>query len=90
MCPSGRVILDYTQIGTPPLRLTLARSRGGWYSVTDQDGRLFFPPSELDVCVKFMRAMERKRDAQLDEASIAAAGYSVRVPDNVIPIRKGA
>lgn len=84
------MILDYTLLDRPRIRLTLARSRGGWYSVTDQDGRLFFPPSELDVCVKFMRAMERKRDAQVDEASIAAAGYSVRVPDNVYPIRKGA
>lgn len=88
------MIVDWTKVERPYIRLTLHRSRGGWYSVTDQDGRLFFPPSELAMCLRFMKAMAEKRDAVIDDASVEMAtwadAHSVRVPDNVVPIRRGA
>lgn len=88
------VRVDYTQLGQPAIRLTLHHSRGGYYSVTDQHGHLYFPPTQdLDLAVRFMRAMEAKRDALINEASVErATWHSVKVPEpsNVIPLRRTA
>lgn len=80
------VRVDYTQLGQPATVLTLNRTPDGNYTVTDQNGRLWFPPTpDVTVCLRFLSAAARKRDALVDAASVervtwvAAQEHSVRV-----------
>lgn len=91
------VRVDYTVLDQPAVRLTLVRTPSGWCSVIDQHGRLYFPPTQdMTVCLRFMSAMARKKDAVIDDASVEAvtwqaaqeSTHSVRVPSNVIPLRR--
>lgn len=90
------VSVDYTQLDQPPVRLTLARIPGG-YQVHDQHGQPWtLGACTLEFCLRLMKAAREKRDAVVDDASVemvtwqAAQEFSVRVPSNVVPIRKGA
>lgn len=81
----------FDELFDPPLRLSLAATPTGWYSVLDQHGRLYFPPTQnIQVCLRFMAAMRERKHAVIDDASIEqATWHSVRVddpPDNVFPI----
>lgn len=52
-------LLHYTLLHQPgdPIVLTLHRTAAGWYSVTDQHGSLYFPPTPNgETCLRFMRA----------------------------------
>lgn len=87
--------VDWTQVDQPGIRLSLYRTPSEWYGVVDQVGRVFFPPTQdLQVCLRFMAAMARKKDALIDDASVeAATWHSVRVPEwegNVVPFRKAS
>jgi hypothetical protein len=65
------VRVDYTQLGVPPTRLSVGCSLAGLYSVVDQDGRLYFPPTDdLDKCVRFIRASAERHGVLVDEDSI--------------------
>lgn len=85
------MIVDYAALDHPARRITLTlhRSQGGYYSVTDQAGRLYFPPSELDVCVRFMRAFAKRHDARLDEMSIRRLEGAVALAP-VVRLRDGS
>lgn len=79
----------YNELFEPPIRLSLAQAPGG-YVVWDQACRYYvLSPSPLEFCLRFMQAMAAKGEAVIDEASVErATWHSVRVPDNVVPIRK--
>lgn len=53
------MIVDFTLLD-PHLTLTLECSRGGFWSVYDQAGRMFYPPSSYGACVRFMEAFAAK------------------------------
>lgn len=53
------VSIDWTALD-PQLTLTLQCSQGGWWTVSDQAGRMFYPPSSYGACVRFMRAFAVK------------------------------
>lgn len=86
--------VDYTLLFEPTIVLSLHRTPTGWFGVTDQHGRLWFPPTEdVTVCLRFLQAAVEKGHAVIDDASVErvtwAAAHSVKVPDapsNVIPI----
>jgi hypothetical protein len=53
-------------------RLTLEESLTGRFTCVDESGRVYFYPStrDMDVVIRFMRAMALKGHATLDESSI--------------------
>lgn len=76
--------VDWTQVDAPPLRLFVDMSGGG-YVVRDQHGVTYtLAPLTLTAALRFMQAMERRKDAVIDDASVematwSAAQHSVRV-----------
>ena len=67
---------------------------GRFCAMTSED-RLVFPPCpHLDTVERFVRAFAEKEAVRVDEGSVSVAwsqvqvlnGFSVRVPDNVVPI----
>jgi hypothetical protein len=70
------------------------RDHDGWYYATVDSAPVFPPCPNLDVVIRFVRAFAEKEGVQIDEDSIeyfraerAGMGFSVRVPDNVVPIK---
>jgi hypothetical protein len=71
------------------------RDHDGWYAAFMDDGTARFPYCpNLDTVISFVRAFAEKEGVRVDEDSIewfraerAGMGFSVRVPDNVVPIR---
>lgn len=78
------VRVDYTRLDEPTITLSVGSSRAGFYSVTDQNGNLYFPPTpDLDTCIRFIRTSVERHGVQVDEDSIEyermARLHSVRV-----------
>lgn len=75
--------------------ITIEQSDGGWYSATI-NGSLRFPPTpNLDTVIRFVRAFAEKEGVTVDEDAVEfyladRDAYSVRVPDNVVPIQAEA
>lgn len=75
--------------------ITIEQSAGGWYSATI-NGQLRFPPCpNLDTVIRFVRAFAEKEGVWVDEDAVALYladrdEHSLRVPDNVVPIRERA
>jgi hypothetical protein len=71
------------------------RDHDGWYAAFMDDGTARFPYCpNLDTVITYVRAFAEKEGVQIDEDSIeyfraerAGMGFSVRVPDNVVPIK---
>lgn len=96
------VRVDYTQLDQPPLRLSLVSTPTGWYSVIDQHGQLYFPPTQdIETCLRFMTAMREKKQALIDDASVEQATWTAAyesthsvdanlAPVIPLPVRKGA
>lgn len=85
-------LIDWTELDQPPVRLSLVGTPTGWWSVLDQHGRLFFPPTQdMTVCLRFMQAMASKKDAVIDDLSVERATWayaqqhSVKVPHEPCP-----
>lgn len=70
------ITVDYTELGKPTVVLTLHRTPTGYYGVTDQNGRLWFPPTQnLNMCLRFLAAAAAKGHATVDDASIERATW---------------
>lgn len=78
------MIVDYTHLNQPTIRLSLVRVGTG-YIVWDQQCRYYIlAPSPLAFCLKFLKAGADKGDWLIDDASVematwSAAQHSVRV-----------
>lgn len=75
---ADKLTLDYTRLyDTSTVILHLHRTPAGWHSVTDQNGRLYFPPTpNPDTCLRFMQAFVRKNPgATIDNASVEKARW---------------
>lgn len=65
------MIVDYTTLDAPVVRLTLEQTDDDRYTTVDQTSRVYYPPTEnMDTVIRFMRAMAIKGHAELDEGSI--------------------
>ena len=67
------------KITDQPIILTLHRTEAGWYSVTDQNGRLYFPPTpNAATCLRFMQTfVARTPGASIDNASVETATWTL-------------
>lgn len=68
---TARTYDELFDTGTRPT-LTLEQSLTGKFTAVDQTGRIYFYPStpNMDVVVRFMRALALRGDVDLDESSI--------------------
>lgn len=88
-------VLDYTTLFEPQLRLTLEHESSGNYivvhddtpgSLASHDAAVYMRSPDLDLCARFMLAMQAKKQAEIDEDSIIwfrllkTSGHSIRVP----------
>jgi hypothetical protein len=88
----------FDELFEPQLRLSLHATPSGTYAITDQHGNLYsFGEPSLTFCIQFMQAMAEKKDAVIDDASVAAATWEFAQQHsvdanlaNVIPIRRPA
>lgn len=77
--------VDYTILFEPTIRLTLEHEGSGNYIVVDGD-TVYMRSPDLELCVRFMLAMQAKKEAAVDVDSIIwfrllrNSGHSIRVP----------
>lgn len=83
----------FNELFDQPITLAVEQEGRNWI-VCDGDA-VYLRTPDIQFAIRFMAAMERKRDARIDDRSVEraawlaaqAATYSVRVPDNVYRLR---